>query len=94
MRRQTLTTTVLIFAVLLLGACEENPINGGKDDEKDEIAFHTGEALYVMDLSNNSTRKVTEPLLGGGRSLRWSPDGKRIAYEAPYGGWEGNKYTR
>ena len=70
---------------------ENNPVgppddNSGEIDYSGEIAFRAGEALYVMDLSTGSTRKVTEPLWGN--NLRWSPDGERIAYMGPFDYYE------
>jgi len=75
-----------VLAVILgmLPFCGKNPVDP-PDEIGGEIAFRAGEALYVMDLSTGSTRKVTDPVWG---NLRWSPDGERIAYEGPFDYYE------
>jgi len=73
----------LTLFILILTGC--SLFLDGNDDEKDEIVFHTWEGIYIMDLNNNSTRKVTE---SGGGKLRWSPDGSKIAYSDQFGNYE------
>ncbi|MFB0516261.1 MAG: hypothetical protein ACETWG_06620 [Candidatus Neomarinimicrobiota bacterium] len=76
---------LLVAFCLVLYSCGKNPA-GPPDEPVDQIAFRVGEALYIMDLSTDSTWKVVEPVWPGG--LRWSPDGERIAYTGPFDYYE------
>lgn len=60
----------------------------GKDISSDEIAFSSSDGvLYIMNLKTRGMSKVINSVAYA--PIRWSPDGERIAYRAPYGGWEG-----
>jgi len=72
----------LLVLSMFLPACG---IFSPDDWTDNQIAYRADDAsIYLMCLDTGATKKIVEPAWG---KLRWSPDGKRLAYVGP-DNWE------
>ncbi len=70
---------LLLSSLLSVCGCDDL-LRDRKQEPEGEIAFRSGNAIYVLDLETDSLRKIVEPGYG---KIRWSFDGQMIAYTCP-----------
>jgi len=73
LHQSTLCITLIVHATL---TCSCGLVSSQREEQHDEIAYVVGSAIMVYDMQTKDHRKI----LDGHGPLRWSPDGKLIAF--------------